>query len=64
MNGTATASAGRYAVETHWTVSSDASRPRDRVSSATLTIVVSRIDATTPTVTTAETIQTPRPSGS
>ena len=43
---------------------SGASSSRDSVSSATLTIVVSRIDMITPVTTTAETIQTSRPSGS
>ncbi len=51
-------------METHWIVLSGASSSRDSVSSATLTIVVSRIDMITPTTTTAATIQTSRPSGS
>jgi hypothetical protein len=53
-----------YAVETHWIVLSGESSSRESVWSATLTIVVSRIDMTTPTITTPATIQTSRPRGS
>jgi hypothetical protein len=42
-------------VATHWTVSSGASSSRESVCSATLTIVVSRIDMTTPITTTTAT---------
>ena len=45
-------------------VDSGASSSRERVSSATLTIVVSRIDMITPTITTLATSQTSRPRGS
>jgi hypothetical protein len=55
VSGITVASASRYPVETHWIVSSGAESSRDSVSRATLTIVVSRIDMTTPTTTTAAT---------
>jgi uncharacterized membrane protein len=55
VSGITVASASRYPVATHWIVSSDAESLRDSVSRATLTIVVSRIDMTTPTTTTTAT---------
>src|SRR3954447_23897426 len=58
------ARASRYPVDTHWIVDSGDWRSSDRVSSATLTIVVSRIDMITPSTTTPATTQTSRGRGS
>lgn len=50
-NGTATASASRYPVLTHWIVDTGTSRSRPSVSSAMVVIVVSRIGAIRPMIT-------------
>ena len=51
VSGITTASASRYAVLTHWIVATVVWNSRPSVSSATLTIVVSRIAGTAPTST-------------
>jgi hypothetical protein len=55
VSGMTVARASRYAVATHWIVESGAWRSRPSVCSATLTIVVSRIDIIAPTMTTTAT---------
>src|SRR3989442_11591350 len=64
VSGIAVASASRYPVLTHWIVDRGECNSIRRVSSATLTIVVSRIDMTAPTITTMAIRRTSRGSAS
>ena len=58
VTGITAASASMYPVTTHWICAIVLCSSRPSVASATLTIVVSRIDMTEPTSTTALTLQT------